>query len=145
MTLEHARGDMVAEISGGAPAEDCAAMPGRVRQRRLWSCTEKRALVDLASAAGSSVPEVAEAFGVAPSQLYAWRKQMAGGELEADRAMATFARIEVNDLPEVERPVADCPDPAGRIVVAFPNGARLRIDGTIDPTALRIVLAELTR
>lgn len=36
------------------------------------------------------------------SQLYAWRKQIAGGELEADRAMATFARIEVNDLPEVE-------------------------------------------
>ncbi|MER8461258.1 hypothetical protein NKH24_35680 [Mesorhizobium sp. M1300] len=59
--------------------------------------------------------------------------------------MATFARIEVNDLPEVERPVADCPDPAGRIVVAFPNGARLRIEGTVDPTALRIVLAELTR
>ncbi|MCV3211514.1 transposase [Mesorhizobium sp. YC-39] len=135
---------MVAEISGGAAAEDCAAMPGRVRQRRLWSCTEKRALVDLASAAGSSVPEVAEAFGVAPSQLYAWRKQMAGGKIEADGAMATFARIEVNDLPEVERPVADCPDPAGRIVVAFPNGARLRIDGTVDPTALRIVLAELT-
>ncbi|ESX98396.1 hypothetical protein X753_31185 [Mesorhizobium sp. LNJC399B00] len=103
---------MVAEISRGAPAEDCAAVPGRVRQRRLWSCTKKRALVDLASAAGSSVTEVAEAFGVAPSQLYAWRKQMAGGELEADQAMATFARIEVNDLPEVERPVADCPDPA---------------------------------
>ncbi|ESZ19318.1 transposase [Mesorhizobium sp. L2C084A000] len=34
-------------------------------------------MVDLASAAGSSVTEVAEAFGVAPSQLYAWRKQMA--------------------------------------------------------------------
>ncbi|WP_341872616.1 transposase, partial [Mesorhizobium amorphae] len=61
---------------------------GACGQRRLWSCTEKRALVDLASAAGSSVTEVAEAFGVAPSQLYAWRKQMAGGELEADQAMA---------------------------------------------------------
>ncbi|WP_352928468.1 IS66 family insertion sequence element accessory protein TnpB [Mesorhizobium sp. M1088] len=56
--------------------------------------------------------EVAEAFGVAPSQLYAWRKQMAGGELDADQAMATFARIDVTDLPGVERPVADCPDPA---------------------------------
>ncbi|BCH12565.1 hypothetical protein MesoLj131c_68230 (plasmid) [Mesorhizobium sp. 131-3-5] len=120
-------------------------MPGRARQRRLWSCAEKRALVDLASAAGSSVTEVAQAFGVAPSQLYTWRKQMAGGELDTDQAMATFARIDVSDLPEVERPVADCPDPAGRIVVAFPNGARLRIDGTVDPTALRIVLAELTR
>ncbi|RWX63418.1 IS66 family insertion sequence hypothetical protein [Mesorhizobium sp. M4B.F.Ca.ET.089.01.1.1] len=120
-------------------------MPGRSRQRRLWSCAEKRALVDLASAAGSSVTEVAQAFGVAPSQLYAWRKQMAGGEPDADQAMATFARIEVNDLPEVERAVADCPDPAGRIIVAFPSGARLRIDGPVDPTALRIVLAELSR
>ncbi|RWJ04393.1 MAG: IS66 family insertion sequence hypothetical protein [Mesorhizobium sp.] len=145
MTLEHARGDLVAELSGVVPTEDRATMPRRSRQRRLWSCAEKRALVDLASAAGSSVTEVAEAFGVAPSQLYAWRKQMAGGELDADQAMATFARVDVSDLAEVERPVADCPDPAGRIVVAFPSGARLRIDGPVDPTALRIVLAELTR
>ncbi|MDX8516568.1 IS66-like element accessory protein TnpA, partial [Mesorhizobium captivum] len=105
----------------------------------------KRALVDLASAAGSSVTEVAQAFGVAPSQLYAWRRQMAGDQPDADQAVATFARVDVSDLPEVESPVADCPDPAGRIVVAFPSGARLRIDGTVDPTALRIVLAELTR
>ncbi|KAA3445827.1 IS66 family insertion sequence hypothetical protein [Mesorhizobium sp. SARCC-RB16n] len=140
MTLEHAEGDVVAEISGAAAAEDCATMPGRARRRRLWSCAEKRALVDLANAAGSSVTEVAQAFGVAPSQLYAWRKQMAGGELDADQAMATFARIEVNDLPEVDRPAAYCPDPAGK-----PSGARLRIDGTVDPTALSIVLAELTR
>ncbi|RWD88691.1 transposase, partial [Mesorhizobium sp.] len=76
MTLEHAEGDVVAEISGAAASEDGATMPGRARQRRLWSCAEKRALVDLASAAGSSVTEVAQAFGVAPSQLYAWRKQM---------------------------------------------------------------------
>ncbi|WP_245499397.1 transposase [Mesorhizobium sp. M1A.F.Ca.ET.072.01.1.1] len=134
---------MVAEISGTAAAEAGATMPGRVRQRRLWSCAEKRALVDLASAAGSSLTEVAQAFGVAPSQLYAWRKQMAGGE--HDEAVATFARVEVNDLPEVDRPVSDCPDPAGKIVVAFPSGARLRIDGTVDLAALRIVLAELSR
>ncbi|WP_245420785.1 MULTISPECIES: transposase [Mesorhizobium] len=136
---------MVAEISGAAASEDGALMPGRARQRRLWSCAEKRALVDLASAAGSSVTEVAQAFGVAPSQLYAWRKQMAGGALDVDEAMATFARVDVSGLAEVERPVADCPDPAGRIIVAFPNGARLRIDGTVDPTALRIILAEFSR
>ncbi|RUX50124.1 IS66 family insertion sequence hypothetical protein [Mesorhizobium sp. M4A.F.Ca.ET.050.02.1.1] len=145
MTLEHADGDVVAEDCGAAAAEDRATMPGRARQRRLWSCAEKRALVDLASAAGSSVTEVAQAFGVAPSQLYAWRKQMAGGELDVDEAVATFARIEVNDLPEVDRPAAYCPDPAGKIVVAFPSGARLRIDGTVDLAALRIVLAELSR
>lgn len=93
MTLEHAEGALVAEFSGAAPAEAGATMPGRARQRRLWSCAEKRALVDLASAAGSSVFEVAQAFGVAPSQLYGWRRQMAGGELDADQATASFARI----------------------------------------------------
>ncbi|MER9606360.1 hypothetical protein [Mesorhizobium sp. M0243] len=67
MTLEHARSDLVAELSGAAAAEDLATVCGRrVRQRRLWSYTEKRALVDLASAAGSSVMEVPEAFSVAP-------------------------------------------------------------------------------
>ncbi|MET3524706.1 hypothetical protein [Mesorhizobium abyssinicae] len=53
---------------------------------------------------------------------------MAGGELDVDQAMATFARVDVDDLREVERPVSDCPHPADRIVVAFANGARLRID-----------------
>ncbi len=41
MTLEHAGGDLVAELSGAAPAEDRATVIGRARQRRLWSCTEK--------------------------------------------------------------------------------------------------------
>ncbi|MER9826670.1 transposase [Mesorhizobium sp. M0115] len=144
MTLENAGDDLVAEFSGATAAEDRATMPGRSRQRRLWSCDEKRALVDLASAAGSSVTEVAQAFGVTPSHLYAWRKQMAGGEIAADQAMATFARMEVNGLPSIERPVAECPDPTGRIVVAFPSGA-IEDRRTVDPTALHIVLMELTR
>ncbi|MES0064087.1 hypothetical protein [Mesorhizobium sp. M0041] len=63
-------------------------------------------MVDLASAAGSSVTD-SQAFDVAPSQLYAWHKQIAGGDLDAVFAMVTFARIEVNDLPGVERHVAE--------------------------------------
>ncbi|WP_206532219.1 hypothetical protein [Mesorhizobium sp. M6A.T.Ce.TU.002.03.1.1] len=66
------------------------------------------------------------------------RRQMAGGEFDADQAMAAFARIDLSDLPEVERRVAVCPDPAGKIVVAFPSGTRLRF-AIVDPKALRIV------
>ncbi|CDX24919.1 transposase [Mesorhizobium plurifarium] len=143
MTLEHAEGDLVAEISISAAAEDAATMPGRSGQRRLWSCAEKRALVDLASAAGSSVTRSRE------RSARLLRSSMRGASrwpaTSMSQAVATFARVEVNDLPEVDRPVSDCPDPAGKIVVAFANGARLRIDGTVDPTALRIVLAELSR
>ncbi|WP_292332205.1 hypothetical protein [Mesorhizobium sp.] len=59
--------------------------------------------------------------------------------------MATFPRLDVSDLPGVERPVANGPDLAGRIVMVFPSGTRLPIDGIVDPTALRIILTELTR
>ncbi|WP_245452127.1 transposase [Mesorhizobium waimense] len=61
-------------------------------------------MVDLASAAGSSVTEVAQAFGIAPSQLYAWCKQMAGGEPDANQAIATFARIDVAICPRSNAP-----------------------------------------
>ncbi|MER9645268.1 hypothetical protein NKI99_32845 [Mesorhizobium sp. M0239] len=44
------------------------------------------------------------AFDIAPSQLYAWRKQMAGAGLDADQAMATFARIAVTICPRSSVP-----------------------------------------
>ncbi|MDX8443042.1 IS66 family insertion sequence element accessory protein TnpB, partial [Mesorhizobium sp. VK3E] len=87
MTLEHAKGDVVAEISGAAAGEDLTTGPRRVR-RRLGSCAEKRALVDLASAAGSSVTEVAQAFGLAPSQLYGKRCAEAPFPKSPDACMA---------------------------------------------------------
>lgn len=96
-------------------------------------------MVEMAAEAGSSVTEVAAAFGVAPAQIYAWRKQLASGEFDAQETDAAFARVEIAEAPERERAAA------GRIVVHFPGGVRMHIDGAVDPLVLGTVLDALAR
>ncbi|MGE3284415.1 MAG: transposase [Sphingomonadaceae bacterium] len=106
--------------------------------------TEKRALVEMATQPGSSVPEVAACFEVAPSQLYAWRKQLADGELDDPVATPTFARVDVVPIaPPATAPAIGAS--AGKIIVAFPSGVRVRVVGSVDPAMLALVVAELDR
>lgn len=97
-------------------------------------------MVEMAAEPGSSVTEVAAAFGVAPAQIYAWRKQRASGELEAEETDAAFARVEIDAADEPAPAAAD-----GRIVVLFPSGTQMHIDGTVDPAVLGTVLDVLAR
>jgi transposase len=50
-----------------------------VQRRRRWSAAEKVRLVEEASRPGMSVSFVARRFGIAPSQLFAWKRRMAEG------------------------------------------------------------------
>lgn len=55
-----------------------------VQRRRRWSPAEKkRAMVEETYAPGASVSLVARRHGVAPSQLFAWRRLAAAGALTA--------------------------------------------------------------
>lgn len=120
-------------VVGGAPVE------GGRRPRRSWTPAEKQAIVEMAAEPGSSVTEVAAAFGVAPAQIYAWRRQLADSELGSEETDAAFTRVEIDETPE-PAPAAD-----GRIVVHFPSGVRTHIDGAVDPLVLGTVLDALAR
>jgi transposase len=52
-------------------------------RRRRWSKEAKAAIVAETYAPGVSVSEVARRHGIAPSQVFAWRKLAEGGALEA--------------------------------------------------------------
>ncbi len=54
-----------------------------VQRRRRWSPAEKMAMVEETYAPGASVSFVARRHGVAPSQLFAWRRLAAEGALTA--------------------------------------------------------------
>ncbi len=119
---------------------DISAMDAGVgRQRRIWSTPEKLAMVEMADQQGSSVAEVAEAFGVAPSQIYSWRKRLASGEFDGDESEAVFARVAVDEQSDA---AASLP---GKIVIVFPSGARMRVEGMVDPASLGMVLNALAR
>jgi transposase len=52
-------------------------------RRRRWSKEAKAAIVAETYAPGVSVSEVARRHGIAPSQVFAWRKLAEGGALQA--------------------------------------------------------------
>jgi transposase len=151
MTTDMTAGDLEAEEIVRAPTGGPSAGKGRGRRRR-WSDAEVRALIDLANQPGSSVPEVAKAFGVSASRLYGWRRQLAAEGLGDDeQALPVFAQVEVSE-PIAQRELTagfldDCaPAPAiGSVVVDLPSGARVRIEGIADPGVIAAVLGELDR
>jgi len=52
-------------------------------RRRRWSKEAKAAIVAETYAPGASVSEVARRHGIAPSQVFAWRRLAEGGALQA--------------------------------------------------------------
>ena len=112
MTTDVTAGDLEAEEIVQAPSGGPSAGNGRGRRRR-WSDAEVRALIDLANQPGSSVREVAKAFGVSASRLYGRRRQLAAeGLVDAGEAPLVFAQVEVRE-PLAQRDlttgsVSDC-------------------------------------
>jgi transposase len=54
-----------------------------VQRRRRWSAEEKAAIVQETYAPGMSVSLVARRHGIAPNQLFTWRRLHASGALSA--------------------------------------------------------------
>ena len=54
-----------------------------VQRRRRWSADEKAAIVQETYAPGMSVSLVARRHGIAPNQLFTWRRLCASGALSA--------------------------------------------------------------
>ena len=54
-----------------------------IQRRRRWSSAEKVRLVEEAMRPGMSVSYVARQHGIAPSQLFGWKRRMLEGGLQA--------------------------------------------------------------
>lgn len=103
-----------------------------VERRRRWSSTEKQQLVAATLEAGASVSSVARAAGIAPSQLYGWRRQLRA-ETQID-----FAPVRIASAPAPAGVV-----PPGTIEIEFASGTRMRITGAVDPSMLTAAVAAL--
>ena len=74
MTDSKPRNYVHAEVLGGG------------QRRRRWTPEEKLRMVEETFLPGNSVSRVARMHGVAPNQLFGWRRQAASGALTATRA-----------------------------------------------------------
>jgi transposase len=83
-----------------------------VQRRPLWSVAEKVVLVEEATRPGMSVSAVARRAGIAPSQLFAWKRRMLEGgavAVQADDDVVAAAKVR-----ELEKRVRDLERMLGR-------------------------------
>ena len=116
----------------------------------MRSKLERRQVVEETMQPGApSVAIIARAHGVNANQVFNWRKLYHAGRLNDDKAYATEllpVRISGNSRPEypgVERPTV-AGVVSGAIHIEL-RGARIRIEGSVDPENLRMVLEQLGR
>jgi transposase len=108
--------------------------PGR---RRRWTGEEKARIVMESLAPAAVASEVARRYGIHPSQLYAWRRELRGEETAAGIAFAPVVS-EAMAPPGGHGPGGD------GIEIAY-AGAVIRVGGDADPALLSRVLRTLKR
>ena len=122
----------------------------RGERRRSWSDEQKCLIVAEATQPGALVTEVARRWGIGTGLIYTWRRQMRQGELGA-MPVPAFAELTVTLPPAMaeQEPVATPPEvpveasahDLGRIEVALPCGATVRVGRDVNEAALRRVLS----
>ncbi len=117
-----------------------------VERRRRWSDAEKRSIVAESFAAGAPVAQVAARHDLHPNQLWRWRRlsrlgELGGGGLPAFVPVAVVD--EASSPPEGGSPPPTVCSPSGVIEIDLGDGCKVRVDRTVDATALRRVLAAL--
>ncbi|MDW7557620.1 IS66 family insertion sequence hypothetical protein (plasmid) [Azospirillum brasilense] len=127
-------------------------LTGRER-RRSYTPAEKVRMVEEAFRPGVVVTEAARRLGVHESLLYRWRDLMkVGGTSVAEPP--SFVAVTITPEPSVmEPPVAEprtpLPPPAAPgaspavLEVILPSGARLRLEGPVDPVLAAVVVGAL--
>lgn len=109
-----------------------------VERRRSWSFEQKRAIVMESQLPNASSAAIARKHGIGTGQLYTWRRQLLSSRLSG---AACFARVELaGEAPRLANPANGS---TGMIEIALPGGALVRVDASVDETALRRVLTVL--
>jgi transposase len=140
-----------------APVMAAPTVAPKRKKRQLRSAAEKLRIVEDASVPGASVALVARANGVNANQVFAWRKLHLAGRLIKKRSKAvtqTATRLLPVTVSEQQAetvmveaariaPVR-CATSSGSIHIQFPK-AQVRVEGSADASALRMVLECLLR
>ncbi|MDQ2102525.1 IS66-like element accessory protein TnpA [Azospirillum isscasi] len=121
-------------------------------RRRNYTPAEKVRMVEEAFRPGMVVTDAARRLGVHESLLYRWRGLMkATGTAAAEPS--SFVAVTITPEPTVtEPPVAEPPGPVpppatatspAILEVILPSGARLRLEGPVDPALAAAVVGAL--
>jgi transposase len=106
------------------------------RRRRSYSEELKRRMVAECAEPGASVSLVARKYDVNANLLFSWRRQFA---LRTPPPPA-LDLIPIGVVEEAPRAAPAAAERGGTMEIVLPNGARVRVDASVDERALRRVL-----
>ena len=115
----------------------------KAKQRRR-TIKERRDIVEETLVPGASVARVARKHEVNANQVFYWRKLFREGRLGiSSNPQLLPVKVEAERTTEPVKRVVPTLAP-GTMEIAFPKGT-LRIEGSVDEAALRVVLESLAR
>jgi transposase-like protein len=125
------------------PTEQSCALvsPSKPTPKRR-SLAERRRMVEASLAAGATVPKVAARYGIHPTHLYWLRKQYREGRLETSvpgTAKLLAVQVVKGGRAGTGSPATAPAKAAGCIELELARG-QMRVSGTVDAQALRLVL-----
>jgi transposase len=124
---------------GGSNQKIIGPEPGPEPRRRRRSAQEKREIAEASRQPGASVAEIAQSYGVHPSQVFKWRRAYRG-ELLEKKAPSALLRVRVTDSVEEEQVEVNTSSiRQGTIHIQFAR-ARVSIEGSADAATVRAVL-----
>lgn len=109
-------------------------------KRRFRSKQERRAIAEESLVPGASVAVVARRHGVNANQVFLWRRLLRDGRLEAGSALPQLLPVRIAEIsPEADGFARSYP---GTIHIEL-GRVRVRLEGTVDPGSLRLILEHL--
>ena len=113
-----------------------------VERRRRWSRDEKLRIVAESAQPGRTASQVAREHGIAPGQLFTWRRQLLSEAIASGVAGDGFVPVEI-----VSERAAGIPGSIGAgeraIEIRLPNGIVIGVSNAVEIEPLRRVLTAL--
>lgn len=109
-------------------------------KRRYRSKQERRQIAEESLQPGTSVAIIARRHGVNANQVFHWRKLLREGVLDLEPAPMELVPVRITEVvKEEDRPARPR---SGSIHIEI-GRARVRIEGSVDPDSLRLILEQL--
>ena len=91
---------------------------------------------------GASVAVIAREHGVNANQVFYWRKLYREGRLDGAPMAAPLVPVRIAEVVSREQQPAKL---CGGVIVVELGRARIRIEGSVDPENLRLILERVSR
>ena len=114
-----------------------------VERRRRWSRDEKLRIVAESARPGRTTSQVARDHGMAPSQLFTWRRQLRSEALAGGVEGDGFVPVAIANEAAGAACAASAGISEGIIEIRLPNGIVIVVRNVIEVEPLRRVLSAL--